>query len=251
MVRLLAALLIAAGSAATAPAEEVLVRGRLRCAGSETMAPLLARWADAYARRQPAVTLVVEGRGSESGVRALLAGTADIAAMSRPLDSLEARALRRRFGGFQVVPVGRDTLRLMARRGSSAEAQPELAVEAFRGRVASPRPVGRLPLSGTRREALEMLGMGSPATGALGMVSPIAVQLALRADARLVGYGSNAVRVSDVGSLPGPALVRPLSLVVARQATRDPVLESFLRFLETDQADEILRMSGFAAEDPQ
>lgn len=248
MLRLLAALLIAGGSASPAPAEDLLVRGRLRCAGSETMAPLMARWADAYARRQPAVSLVVEGRGSESGIRALLEGTADIAALSRPLDSLEARSLRARFGGFRVVAIGRDTLRLMARRGSLAAIRPDLAPEAFRAGTGNPRPVGRLPLSGTRREAMEMLRLQTPRLGALGLVSPIAVQLALRADAGLVGYGSHSVRLSDVQSLPGPQLVRPLSLVVVRTERADPVLESFLGFLATDKAAEILLMSGFAPE---
>jgi ABC-type phosphate transport system substrate-binding protein len=213
------------------------------------MAPLLARWADAYARRQPAVTLVVEGRGSESGIRSLLEGTADIAALSRPLDSSEAKALTARFGGFEILPVGLDTLRLMARRGSLAWADPGSAAKAFHPGGPQPRPVGRLPLSGTRREALQMLKIETPRRGVLGLVSPIAVQLALRADGNLVGYGSNSVRLSDVENLPGPTLVRPLSLVVSKSSSSNPVLPSFLRFLASDQAREILRQSGFAPVD--
>lgn len=243
------ALLLVAGGALPAQSEDHLVRGRLRCAGSETMAPLLARWADAYARRQPAVTLVVEGRGSESGIRSLLDGTADLAALSRPLDSSEAGALVRRFGGFEVIPIGQDTLRMMARRGSLAWKRPSLAAKAFGAGTSPPRPVGRLPLSGTRREALEMLALASPRPGAMGLVSPIAVQLALRADGNLVGYGSNSVRLSDVENLPGPMLVRPLSLVVSRSGSTNPVLPSFLGFLASDQARTILRQSGFAPVD--
>lgn len=246
MIAILAVLLVAGGAASPAQAEDHLVRGRLRCAGSETMAPLLARWADAYARRQPAVTLVVEGRGSESGIRSLLDGTADIAALSRPLDSSEARALTGRFGGYEVIPVGRDTLRLMARRGSLAWQDPTLAAKAFQPGASLPRPVGRLPLSGTRREALEMLRLESPRHGTMGLVSSIAVQLALRSDGNLVGYGSNSVRLSDVENVPGPMLVRPLSLVVTRSGSTNPVLPSFLAFLASDQARKILRQSGFA-----
>lgn len=93
-----------------------------------------------------------------------------------------------------------------------------------------------------------MLHLQAPRPGAMGVVSPIAVQLALRADAGLVGYGSHSVRLSDVVSLPGPMLVRSLSLVVVRMGPSDPVLESFLGFLASDQAAEILRMSGFAPE---
>ena len=211
------------------------------------MAPLLARWADAFARRQPAVSVVVEGRGSESGIRALLEGTADIAALSRPLDSLEAKALRGKFGVFQVIPVGWDTLRLMARRGSIAARQPAMAAKAFREGAPGPRPVGRLPMSGTRREAMEMLDLESPSKRSMGLVSPIAVQLALRADGGVVGYGSHSLRLSDVQSLPGPMLVRPLSLVLTRSGSRDPVLASFLRFLASEQAEAILILSGFAS----
>lgn len=246
MISVLAGLLILGGTASSVPPDDPLVRGRLRCAGSETMAPLLARWADAYARRQPAVSVVVEGRGSESGIRALLEGTADIAALSRPLDSIEAKALRGRFGVFQVIPVGWDTLRLMARRGSFAAQNPSMAAKAFRGGIPGSRPVGRLPLSGTRREAMEMLDLDAPTKGAMGLVSPLAVQLALRSDGDLVGYGSHSVRLSDVQSLPGPMLVRPLSLVMTRSGSRDPVLASFLRFLSSGQAEEILVKSGFA-----
>lgn len=246
MFLLLAALLLIVEGAPPAYADEELVRGRLRCAGSETMAPLLARWADAYARRQPAVTVVVEGRGSESGIRSLLEGTADIAALSRPMDSAEARALVRRFGGFELIPVGWDTLRLMARRGSFASAHPPLAAKAFHSGNTFPKPVGRLPLSGTRREAMEMLRLQAPRKGAMGLVSPIAVQLALRSDGDLVGYGSNSVRLSDVENLPGPMLVRPLSLVVPRTTATNSVLPSFRAFLASRQAGEILRQSGFA-----
>jgi len=242
---LLAALLGALQPASNDP----LVRGRLRFAGSETMAPLLARWADAFARRQPAAVLQIEGRGSESAIRALLSGTADVAALSRPLSPEESAALRARFGEFRVVEVGRDSLRLAARIGGAAWLDPARAPSAFGRNLSDLRGVGRLPGSGTRLEALGMLGLARPVDGTFGLVSPVAVQLALRSDPGLVGYASPAAGLSDVRALPGPGLARTLCLVVPGRNPSNPVVARFLAFLATPEGRGIVVASGFSAAD--
>lgn len=222
----------------------VLERGHLRCAGSETMAPLLARWADAFIRQQPAVVFQTEGAGSRSAVQSLLAGTADIAALSRPLLPIEESNLRARFGGFTVHHVGSDTLRLLARVGGTAWKHPEAARDAFRAPSDRIRPAGRLPGSGTRHEALGMLGLDAPAPGTQGFVSPVALQAALRRDPSLVGYGSGTSLLSGVAPLPGSGLVRPLVIVVpGRHPT--PEIVAFLRFAESEEGRAIVRGSGF------
>jgi len=223
-----------------------LVQGRLRCVGSETMAPLLARWAEAFARRQPAAVLQIEGRGSESAVRALLSGTTDIAALSRPLEESEAKALRARFGDFLSLAVGGDTLRLMARVGSSAIRDPSRAALAFRQNLSELRSVGRLPGSGTRREAMQMLGLKEPAEGSLDLYSPMAVQLALRADPRLVGYGSVSRMLSDVRPVAGPILGRTLFLVVPRRNLSNPIVATFVEFIRSEEGRQIVLASGFS-----
>lgn len=221
-----------------------LVRGRLRCAGSETMAPLLARLADAFVRRQPAATLQVEGPGSHGALQALLSGTADLAAVSRPLLPAEEQALRKRFGGFVVVRLGTDTLRLLARRGGPAWARPLEAAAAFRTPVPGIRAAGRLPGSGTRHEALGMLGVAVPAPGSIALVSPTALQSALRADPSLVGYGSSVALFSDVVALPGPSLPRPLLLVLPGR-NPSPVAAAFLEYVDSPESRGIVRASGF------
>jgi len=228
-------------------APQPLVRGGMRCAGSETMVPLLARWGAAFARLQPAANLQVQGGGSEGAVQALVAGTTDIAALSRPLEPAEAVALRRRFGGFRVIEVGRDTLRLLARRDAVAMRAPERAALAFHP-ASTPllRGAGRLPSSGTRREAMQMLGVGSFPSGGLHLVSPVAVQLALRHDPFLVGYGSSSGLLSDVGAVGPRFLERPLSLVVPEPSLRNPVVGRFLSFLDSPEGRRIVRESGFA-----
>lgn len=222
-----------------------VVQGRLRCAGSETMAPLLARWAEAFARRQPAVVVQIEDRGSRSALLSLLAGTSDIAALSRPLLPSEERLLRERFGGFRLVVAGSDTLHLLARHGGTAWAHPHRAAAAFRSPDPAIRTAGRLPGSGTRLEALAMLGLRAPPYGSAILASPTALQSALRSDPALVGYGGRSILLSDIVALPGPALPRPLVLVAPGRFPSQ-LSAAFLAFVGTEEGRAIVRSSGFA-----
>ena len=230
------------------PVASPLVRGSLRCAGSETMVPLLGRWAAAFARLQPAATLQVLGGGSEGAVRALVGGTTDIAALSRGLEPGELDVLQRRFGEVRVLEVGRDTLRLLARRDGVARQDPSRAALAFFPGISGVawRGVGRLPSSGTRHEVLQMLGVRALDPQAIHLVSPVAVQLALRHDPFLVGYGSAAGLLSDVRPVGPLFLERPLTLVVPLPALRNPVVSRFLAFITSGEGRAIVRESGFA-----
>lgn len=242
-MRLPAALSILAFLVAGPSHGDGLSRGRLRCAGSETMTPLLARWADAFARRQPAIELQVESSGSRSAIQALLAGTADIAALSRPPLPAEEASLRRKFGSFRVFRVGTDSLRLLARRGGAAWARPELAPIAFRRHVDGIRPAGRLPGSGTRHEALSMLGLDRPAPGTIGFVSPVALATALRNDPSFVGYGSTTPLLSEIAPLPGPVLERPL-LILTPGRNPSSTAGIFLDFVGSPEGRGIVAGSG-------
>lgn len=224
----------------------LLERGRVRCAGSETMAPLLSRWAGAFARRQPAVVFQMEGVGSRSAVQSLLSGTADLAVLSRALLPREDSVLRARFGSFAVHLVGTDTLRLLARSGGAASRRPKDAADAFRSPSDGIRPAGRLPGSGTRHEALVMLGLERPAPGTLGFVSPVALQNALHRDPSLVGYGSSTLLLSGIAVLPGPSLERPLVIVVPGPRPA-PAVNAFLRFVGSREGRRIVQESGFAS----
>lgn len=239
-VALFASVLVAATIARGA-----VLQGRLRCAGSETMAPLLARWAEAFARRQPAVVVQIEDKGSRSALLSLLSGTSDIAALSRPLLPSEERMLRERFGGFRLVVAGADTLHLLARHGGAAWARPCRAAAAFRAPDPAMRTAGRLPGSGTRLEALAMLGLGAPPKGSAVLASPTALQSALRSDPALVGYGGRSILLSDIVALPGPTLPRPLVLV-APGRNPSSLASAFLAFVAADEGRSIVRSSGFA-----
>lgn len=71
--------------------------------GSDTMLDLNRRLAAAYMRAHPGVAVRVEGGGTRSGVEALVAGEADLAAASRPLTPAEVSSI---YGAFDTLGVG-------------------------------------------------------------------------------------------------------------------------------------------------
>jgi phosphate transport system substrate-binding protein len=95
--------LVAAGFAS---ADEIL-----RVEGSDTLRPIVRDLSEAFRRGHAGVAFEVGGRGSSTGPSALLAGRAQIAAMSRSLNAAERRAFERRFGaGPRVVTLALDAV---------------------------------------------------------------------------------------------------------------------------------------------
>jgi len=68
---------------------------RISLRGSDTMVILVQRWAERYAADHPGASVEVAGGGSAVGMAALLNGTADVVAMSRPMTEREQRNLHR------------------------------------------------------------------------------------------------------------------------------------------------------------
>jgi phosphate transport system substrate-binding protein len=79
--------------------------------GSDTMVIMNARLAEAYMARNPGTSIQVTGGGSGVGIAALINGTTDIAAASRPIKATEVDKLKARFAatGF-ANPIARDGL---------------------------------------------------------------------------------------------------------------------------------------------
>lgn len=65
--------------------------------GSDTMVIMNARLVEAFMARNPGTMLQVTGGGSGVGIAALINGTTDIAASSRPIKSSEVEKLKTRF----------------------------------------------------------------------------------------------------------------------------------------------------------
>src|SRR5882672_10774515 len=102
--------LIVLGSAATAlaqvavdpalkPYEKVSgISGNLNSIGSDTMNNLMTLWAEGFAKVYPNVKIQVEGKGSSTAPPALIAGTAQLGPMSRPMKNTEIDAFEVQFG---------------------------------------------------------------------------------------------------------------------------------------------------------
>jgi phosphate transport system substrate-binding protein len=105
MRKLLVALLSAAIAQGVFAARPVTVTG------SDTMVIMNARLAEAFMEKNPGVFVQVTGGGSGVGLAALINGTVDIAAASRPIKSSEVEKLKTRFAttGY-AQPIARDGL---------------------------------------------------------------------------------------------------------------------------------------------
>ncbi|MGB0847483.1 MAG: PstS family phosphate ABC transporter substrate-binding protein [Thiolinea sp.] len=69
--------------------DKALVQGTLASSGSTTLSPILEIWMQDFSRIYPDVKFTMEAEGSGSAPRALMAGTANIGAMSRPIKAKE------------------------------------------------------------------------------------------------------------------------------------------------------------------
>jgi phosphate transport system substrate-binding protein len=83
----------------------------LRIVGSDTMRPLVERWAEAYMRSHPGVAVYAEGGGTGVGMDELIEGQADLAAASRAMspDEVQRLVAARGFLGIGVL-AGKDAL---------------------------------------------------------------------------------------------------------------------------------------------
>lgn len=74
------------------------VSGTLNSIGSDTMNNLMTYWAEGFAKVYPNVKIQVEGKGSSTAPPALIARTAQLGPMSRPMKNTEIDAFEAAFG---------------------------------------------------------------------------------------------------------------------------------------------------------
>lgn len=79
-------------------APKVILAGRLRSVGSDTMDGIVARWEEVFTKYHPKLRIMHEGRGSSTGTPALIENQAEFAPMSRPMLEAESAKFRERFG---------------------------------------------------------------------------------------------------------------------------------------------------------
>ena len=112
--------------------------------GSDTMVIMNARLAEAFMAKNPGTMIQVTGGGSGVGLAALINGTTDIAAASRPIKTSEVDKLKARFAttGYGY-PIARDGLAVYL---NNANAVKELTLAQIRdiytGKVTNWKQVG-------------------------------------------------------------------------------------------------------------
>lgn len=95
------------GDADTAVTKESVITVK----GSDTMVQLAQRWAEQYMKSKSSTQVQVTGGGSGTGLSALINGTTDICASSRPMKDSEKQQLTEKYQSAGVeVKVARDGL---------------------------------------------------------------------------------------------------------------------------------------------
>jgi len=173
--------------------------------GSDTMVIMNARLAEAFMAANPATQIQVTGGGSGVGIAALINGTTDIAASSRPIKTSETDKLKARFAttGY-AYPIARDGLAVYVNNANPVK---ELTLaqirEIYTGRVTNWKQVGgsdapiilysRENSSGTYTYFKDNVLLGRDfAPRAQTLQGTAAVVNAVARDANGIGYGGAA-----------------------------------------------------------
>jgi len=80
------------------------VSGNLSSVGSETLNNLMTLWAESFYKFYPNVKIQIEGKGSTTAPPALIAGTAQLGPMSRPMRGTEIDQFEKKFG-YKPTPI--------------------------------------------------------------------------------------------------------------------------------------------------
>ena len=74
------------------------VTGNLSSVGSDTLNNLMTLWSETFRKFYPNVKVQIEGKGSSTAPPALIAGTAQIGPMSRPMKGSELDQFEKKYG---------------------------------------------------------------------------------------------------------------------------------------------------------
>jgi len=112
--------------------------------GSDTMVILTQKWAEVYMKNNPSSQVQVTGGGSGVGISALINGSTDIAASSRPMKSTEIQKLKDRYNSYGVeIPVAKDGISIYVHQSNSIK---ELTIAQlsgiFSGKITNWKQVG-------------------------------------------------------------------------------------------------------------
>lgn len=98
------------------------VSGTLNSIGSDTLNNLMTLWAEGFKAKYPNVVIQIEGKGTSTAPPALIAGTAQIGPMSRPMKGEEIDEFEKKMGYKPTeVKVAIDALAVYAHKDNPIE----------------------------------------------------------------------------------------------------------------------------------
>jgi phosphate transport system substrate-binding protein len=151
------------------------VSGNLNSIGSDTLNNLMTMWAEGFRKKYPNVNIQIEGKGSSTAPPALIAGTAQIAPMSREMKSSEIDAFVKKHGYKPTkVAVAIDTLAIFVNKNNPIKSLSMEEVDAIfsknrkRGHASDISTWGQLGATGSlASQPLSLYGRNS-ASGTYG-----------------------------------------------------------------------------------
>ncbi len=235
-------------------------REGITMAGSTAFQPFAEKLSDLYMNAHPEVSITIQGGGSALGIKSALSGTAqigmaDLVTLPKEADTLKSLVVAR--DGIAVVlnpanPVTGLTLEQVrglfsgAVRNWKAVGGPDHAVNV----------ISREAGSGTRTSFEQIIGGVSLTEDALIQDSNGTIRETVANDAHAVGYLSHGLINEKIKPVPVDGfsctekdimagnykMVRPVYLVY--QASVSPACQSFLDFLLSTEAQELLHQNG-------
>ncbi|MCS7049007.1 MAG: phosphate ABC transporter substrate-binding protein [Verrucomicrobiae bacterium] len=253
--------------AVSARAETLVIKG------SNTFGEELGpRLIEAFRAQRPGVEVILERKGTATGIAALLAGECDIASASRTMNEDELRLARSRGIRTRTYLVGFYAVSVVVNAGNPVGELTDRQVrEIFTGRSTRWSAVGgrdaairvciRDARSGTHLGFRELAMGNEPYTPAAETFESYeAIAAAVRADVDAIGYvGMNYAAMSGIK----PVLIngiRPSILAVneglypyaravrfyTNAARETPVTRAFIRFVQSRDGQRIVQEMGFA-----
>lgn len=203
--------------------------------GSDTMVIMNARLAEAFMAKNPGAVLQVTGGGSGVGIAALINGTTDVAAASRPIKTGETDKLKARFAtlGFSY-PIARDGLSIYVHESNPVKELTMAQIkDLYTGRITNWSQVGgrnapvilysRENSSGTYTYFKDNVLMGADySPRAQTLQGTAAVVNAVANDPNGIGYG-------------GAAFAKGIHFAAVKKDTRSPAVLPSLETVRSGQ----------------
>lgn len=225
--------------------------------GSDTMVILSQKWAEAFMKENPKMTIQVTGGGSGVGIAALINGSTDIANASRPIKPSEIDQIKEKYKENVVeIACAKDGLSVFLNQGNSVS---ELTIQQlgdiFSGKITNWKDVGgedakiqlygRESSSGTFEFFKEHVVKGDFSKFVQTLPGTAAIVNAVKKDKYSIGYGGAAyaegvkdckVKIDEnsEGVLPSAATIKDKTYPISRY------LYMYLKSKPTGEAKEFI-----------